>query len=262
MSKSFFPQDNYITAPGRERLLHRLLFRSRLYYILRFSLIVFRFWPQARRGHFDFDTWQEASFRVFKAVEDCGGRFRITGFANIQKAEGPVVFIANHMSTMETLVLPSLIFPRKKPVFVIKEQLQRVPFFGVFVRRCIAVTRKSPAEDFKQVMTHGAAALLKGHSVIVFPQATRYPGLDPSKFNTLGIKLARKNHVPVIPIAIKSDFWTTGKILKDFGPLDHSKTIHFEFGEPLHIKGAGKQEHQQIISFIQTRLDQWQEKNE
>ena len=257
MSNTFFSEDNYSTAPGRERLLHRLLFRSRVYYIMRFIFVVFRYWPAARKRSFYFETWRETSFRVFRIMEDCGGCFNIKGLLNIQRTEGPVVFVANHMSTMETLVLICIIFPHKRPAFVVKEQLLSIPFFKAYLKKCIGVTRKSPSEDFKQVMTRGSEMISKGYSIIVFPQARRSMTIDPSRFNTLGIKLARRNNVPVIPIALKTDFWKDGKILKDFGPLDQNQPIHFEFGAPKHIKGSGKEEHKQIILFIKSRLDEW-----
>ncbi len=257
MTQSFFPQDSYTTPPGSERLLSKILLRSRIYYLMRFLYIVFRYWPLARSNRFDFDTWQQTALRVLKIVEDSGGRLHISGLNNIRRTEGPVVFVANHMSTVETLILPPMIYPFKLPVFVIKEQLRKTPFFGAYVRACITVGRKNPAEDFKQVMTQGTAKISKGISVIIFPQARRSVSLDPAQFNSLGIKLARRTRVPVIPIAIKTDFWGSGRILKDFGPLDLSKKIYFEFGEPVRVKGSGKEEHEQIITFITRRLESW-----
>jgi len=240
--------------------MHRLMLRSRAYYMLRFFYIVLRYWPAARTGRFGPEAWQESSYRVFKIIEDCGGQFQIDGLSNLQRTDAPVVFVANHMSTLETLVLYSIIFPRKMPVFVVKEQLFSVPFFGAYLTYtgCIGVTRRSPSEDFRQVMLRGSERLGQGYSPIIFPQATRSTVLDPSKFNSLGIKLARRGGVPVIPVAVKTDFWTTGSIMKDFGPLDRSKTIHFEFGPPLDVPGQGRHEHEQVMAFIRERLARWQ----
>lgn len=255
---SIFSGDRYITPYGKEKLPHRLLFRSRIYYILRFVYVVFHYWPIARHGGLDQKAWSRAAFDIFRAIEDCGGRFHITGLDNLSKTDGPVVFVGNHMSTLETLVPPAFMYPRKKPVYVIKEQLLTVPFFGAYVQQCIGVTRKNPSEDFKQVMTRGGDKIAQGFSIIVFPQATRSPVFDPEKFNSLGVKLAKRCKVPVIPIAFKTDFWGTGKLIKDFGPLDINKTIHIEFGEPLEIHGSGKEEHEQIMEFIKGRLEGWQ----
>ena len=256
MNDSVFAADTYITPPGREKLMHRLLFRSRIYYVVRFISVVLRYWNIARKD-LDHGTWSRASRDIFEVIEDCGGRFYITGLDNLRKVNGPVVFVGNHMSMLETQVPIGIIFPCKKVVYVIKEQLQTVPFFGAYVKKCISVTRKSPAEDLKQVLIKGSEKIASGLSVIIFPQATRSVEFMPEKFNSLGIKLAKRAGVPVIPMALKTDFWGNGTLIKDFGPLNLGKTIHFEFGEPIEIKGQGKQEHEHIMEFIQTRLAQW-----
>lgn len=256
MKRVAFTADTYMTPPGREKLAHRLVLRCRLYYMLRFAAVVLRYWHIARRG-LDHETWSQASFDMFKIVEDCGGRFHISGLDNIRKADGPVVFVGNHMSMLETQVPTCMIYPYKKSVFVIKEQLQQVPFFGAYVQECIGVTRTSPAEDLKQVLTRGAEKIAAGRSVIIFPQATRSTRFNPEKFNSLGVKLAKRAGVPVIPLALKTDFWGNGAWIKDFGPLDPRKTIYFEFGEPIEITGKGRQEHERVMEFIQSRLARW-----
>ncbi len=117
--------------------------------------------------------------------------------------------------------------------------------------------RSNPRADLVTVLEGGEARLAAGRSIIVFPQSTRTPVFDPAHFNTIGIKLAKRAGVPVIPIALKTDAWGNGQLLKDFGPVDVRKTIHFEFGEPMRIEGAGKAEHQRITDFIIDRLGSW-----
>ncbi len=253
----FFPDSTYSTLPGRESNLHRLLFRSRIYYIFGFLRVILRYREQTLSGSFNTATWSRAAMDCFRLMETCGGIFNITGLDQPRSIDGPVVFIANHMSTMETLILPALVFPEKNAVFVVKQQLRDLPLFGPYVQDCIAVTRKNPADDFKQVMTRGAEKIARGFSVIIFPQATRSTVFNPEKFNTLGIKLARRAGVPVVPVALKTDFWGTGTLVKDFGPINTGRTIHIEYGQPINVSGAGKNEHEQVVTFIKDRLLGW-----
>ena len=51
----------------------------------------------------------------------------------------------------------------------------------------------------------------------------------PEEFNSIGVKLAKKAGVPVVPVAIKTDFWGNGRIIKELGPIDNKKTIHIKF---------------------------------
>jgi len=56
-------------------------------------------------------------------LERTGGRFHITGMENINKSAGPVLFISNHMSTLETMILPCIIAPHREVTFVVKDSL-------------------------------------------------------------------------------------------------------------------------------------------
>ena len=99
-------------------------------------------------------------------------------------------------------------------------------------------------------------------SIIIFPQTTRTPVFDPEQFNSIGIKLAKKAGVPVVPIALTTMAWGNGTFLKDYGRIDPSKKTRFAFGKPLWIKDRGTEEHQMIIEFITGKLKEWQEEEQ
>jgi len=119
------------------------------------------------------------------------------------------------------------------------------------------VGRTDPRKDFEAVMNGGMDRLSKGISVIIFPQSTRSLDFKPEEFNSLGVKLAKKAGVKVVPVAIKTDFWGNGTLVKELGPIDRHKPIHIKFGEPFTIIGNGKEEHQKIIDFIKSSLQEW-----
>lgn len=192
-------------------------------------------------------------------LERCGARFHITGLDHIREAEGPLIFISNHMSTVETMVFPCLIAPIKPVTFVVKESLERMFVFGPIMRSCnpITVGRENPRQDMQKVLTGGAQKLADGISVILFPQSTRQARFSPEHFNSLGVKLARRAGVKVLPVAVKTDFWGNGRLIKDFGPLDRSLPNHIRFGEPMDVEGNGREEHQAIVEFIEENLRRW-----
>ena len=143
--------------------------------------------------------------------------------------------------------------------FVVKESLVRHPLFGHVMRSRdpIVVGRIDARKDFEIVMNKGTGLLEKGVSVIIFPQSTRSLVFNPEEFNSLGVKLAKKAGVKVVPMAIKTDFWGQGGLIRELGPLDSRKTIYFRFGEPFEITGSGKTENEKIIDFIKASLDEW-----
>jgi 1-acyl-sn-glycerol-3-phosphate acyltransferase len=152
-----------------------------------------------------------------------------------------------------------LIQPYREVTFVVKDSLVKHPIFGPIMRsrHPIVVSRDNPKEDFRTVMGEGKELLSKGTSIIIFPQSTRTATFSSENFNTLGVKLAKANNVKAVPVAIKTDFWGNGRLLKDLGTINRKKGIYMEFGEPLTIKGSGKEEHKFIIDFIQSNLDKW-----
>jgi 1-acyl-sn-glycerol-3-phosphate acyltransferase len=134
-----------------------------------------------------------------------------------------------------------------------------MPVFGPIMRsrKPVLVGRTNPREDLKVVLEGGTEKLNSGQSIVIFPQSTRALVFNSEDFNSLGIKLAIKAGVPVIPIALKTDAWGIGRLVKEFGPIDRRKKVHFAFGEPLTIQGRGSDEHQKVVNFIQEHLAKW-----
>jgi 1-acyl-sn-glycerol-3-phosphate acyltransferase len=258
--ESFFSGSSYDTPEDHPRLFgDRLLLNTRWYFVGGYVAEILRSRSVAIRGHYDRKAWAESSYRVFKLIENCGGRFHLRGLDNLRSCQRPVVFISNHMSTLETFVFPSIIAPLMEVTFVVKESLVKHPLFGPVMRarNPILVRRSNPREDFQTVMSKGKELLAKGISVVIFPQSTRTVEFVPEEFNSLGIKLARAAGVYVLPVAVKTDFWGNGKYLKDAGPINRNKPIHIVFGEPFLVRGSGKDEHRGVIDFIVDHLQRW-----
>ncbi len=255
-----FPGDTYDTPENYPRSLWDIVtFRSRWSFYLRNFFVFMQTGWYAKHTDFPGEIQTKYSLKNLRIAESCGGKVHIRGLNNIRKAGGPVVIIGNHMSLLETAVLHAFVRPRLSFCFVIKEALLHVPFFGDIMRKlqCIAVGRENPREDFKIVMQEGKKALAEGKSVIIFPQHSRTAVFDESQFNTIGVKLAKQAGVPVLPLALRTDFLENGKKFKDLGPVHRDRPIWFEFGEPFEVTGSGKEEQQKLVDFIKSRLLQW-----
>jgi 1-acyl-sn-glycerol-3-phosphate acyltransferase len=208
----------------------------------------------------DSAEWSKSSYSILSSIEKVGVNIEITGLDNVRRCEGTCVFVANHMSTFETFVLPAILLPYKDITFIVKQSLVKYPVFKhiLISKEAIVVGRKNPRADLMTVLRQGGKLLSKGRSIIIFPQTTRFSVFDPAEFNTIGVKLAKRADVPVIPIALKTDAWGCGRLFKDFGRIDPRKSVHFAFGEPLYIKDNGIEEHNRIIHFIEQNLREWQ----
>ncbi len=247
----------YATAPGAGSWFGRA-FPSVGFYS-RVGVVIYRAAKLAKNGRYANPDWVASSITTVRALEAVGGRFEVEGLDVLDHLSQPCVFIGNHMSVLETFVLPCLIVPHRHVTFVVKESLVSYPFFGHVMRNRdpVVVGRDNAREDLRVVMEEGARRLAAGVSIVIFPQTTRSADFDPRKFNSLGVKLAKKAAVPIVPVALKTDAWGMGRRIKDFGPIRPEKTVHICFGEPMHVKGSGKEEHARVVEFIEAKLEAW-----
>ncbi len=241
-------------APG---LFSRMLPSPMFYW--RIASEVLRSAGKAKWGTYEDADWYQSSFNIRLAIEKTGGKLSIRGTGNLAKVDGPCVIIGNHMSTAETFLLASIIRPFMPVTFVVKQSLVEYPIFKHVMRSRdpIVVGRTNPREDLKAVLEGGKQRLASGISIIIFPQRTRTVQFDRESFNTIGVKLAKRAGVPVVPVALKTDAWSNGTLLKDYGTFYPERTFQFEFGEPLYIDGSDHPVHEAVSDFIEERLTTW-----
>ncbi|MFH0726279.1 MAG: lysophospholipid acyltransferase family protein [Pseudomonadota bacterium] len=231
-----------------------------LYYAQLLSLI----WNSskvAKKRRYTLDKWASDSQEILGFVEAVGGRTHVSGLKEMARHPGPVVFIANHMSMLDTFLLPGLILPFHRVTFVVKESLLTYPVFGAIMRavRPIALERRNPRKDLTLVLNEGRRLIRNGCSLVIFPQSTRNARFDPANFNSLGVKLAKQAGVFVVPLALKTDFQANGRFIKEMGRVYPQKTVHIKFGRPLPVTGNGQKTQQAVIEFIEENLLRWGE---
>jgi 1-acyl-sn-glycerol-3-phosphate acyltransferase len=212
------------------------------------------------KGKYTDETWVNNSYEIFKAIEGSGGRFNITGLNHLRpNSEQPLVIVSNHMSTLETVTIPCIIDPIRPITFVVKESLIDHYIFGPIMRarEPVTVKRKNPRDDLTTVLRKGEEMIEKGYSMVIFPQSTRSACFDRREFNSLGVKLASRAGVQVIPLAVKTDFWGNGNKIKEFGPIEPEKEIFMAFGEPMNARGNNRNVHKKITGFIESHLKEW-----
>lgn len=249
--------NDYVSPPlsgkGPSAVFPSLSFYGKTFFTVR------RAGKLALKGDYTAEEWTQSSYEILRGMEQCGTVFHISGMENFQEVDGPCVFVGNHMSTLETFVLPCLIQPHKEVTFVVKDSLLKYPWFGpvLAARDPIVVTRKDLRADLGAMLQGGPERLAAGRSIIVFPQGSRGKILDPQHFNSIGVKMAKKAGVPVIPVALRTDAWGTGRLIKDFGPIRPSLGAYFKFGKAIEVSGNGKAEHAAVLEFIQQNLAGW-----
>ncbi len=256
MVRYCFSKD-YRSPPQRPGVLARR-FPGGCFYV-RVAGVVLRAYWYARRGAYTDKRWIRDSHAILRAVESVGISIEVANPSVFGRLDGPCVIVGNHMSTAETFLLPGIVCPFQPVTFIVKRSLMRYPIFKhvMLSRTPVVVGRENPRDDLRAVLEEGAQRIADGVSVVVFPQTTRSPVFDPARFNSIGVKLARRAGVPVIPLALKTDAWGNGRWFKDVGPIDPGRTMHIAFGEPLQVAGSGRDIHGAVVAFIAEHLESW-----
>jgi len=225
------------------------------------ACVVFDAAAKVKTGRGGLKALMESSQDILEAIESLGTRVIVENVEALRGIDGPCVIVANHMSTLETFLMPCIVLPVKPMTFVLKRSLVDYPVFGIVARSWnpIVVGRVNPREDLRAMLEGGHDRLSRGISVTIFPQTTRTTIFRPDQFNSIGVKLARREKVPVLPVALKTDAWGTGKYLRDFGPVDPTREVRFCFGEAMEVGNNEREVHQATVDFIADRLKAWRE---
>jgi 1-acyl-sn-glycerol-3-phosphate acyltransferase len=167
-----------------------------------------------------------------------GIQVRVTGLEHLpQGATSPAILLSKHQSTLETLLLPTLM---SHPLaFVFKRELLRIPFFGWSMARLdmIHIDRESRAAAMKHVIEQGKRMLAQGTWVIMFPEGTRIPRGEKGTYQTAGTRLAVEAGAPVIPIAV-----STGKCWPRQGFSKYPGIVDVSIGPPIASVGREPKE--------------------
>ncbi len=154
-----------------------------------------------------------------------GLRHNVVGLENIPA--GPAIFASKHQSAWDTGIFHQCI---DDPVFVLKQELVMIPFFGWVISRAgaIPIDRKGGAKALKGMIKDVSNALSLGRKIIIFPEGTRTaPGMS-KPYNPGVAAIYKSANVPVVPVALNSGlFWQRRSFLKRPG------TITIEFLKPI-----------------------------
>ncbi|GHU12690.1 1-acyl-sn-glycerol-3-phosphate acyltransferase [Alphaproteobacteria bacterium] len=126
----------------------------------------------------------------------------------------PAIYAIRHESVWETIVLIQMF---KKPIFVLKKELLKVPLFGILssMAGSIDVDRGGGTKSLVEVSNRIEKAIAAGHPVIIFPEGTRVPTGEHAEIKKGIAFFYSKNKCPVVPVVHNSGkFWPRRDFLK------------------------------------------------
>ena len=156
----------------------------------RVVFVAFRFWTRL----------------VLFAVRIAGGvKWQVEGCEHIPEA--PYLIAAKHQSAWEIFGL-SLIF--KDAVFVLKQELTRIPLFGRYLHalEMIAIDRSKGTRSLREMLRETKDRAARGHPILIFPEGTRHPPGVPTEYKQGIYQIYRTLDLPCVPVALNSGlFW-------------------------------------------------------
>jgi 1-acyl-sn-glycerol-3-phosphate acyltransferase len=153
-----------------------------------------------------------------------------------QVKEGTYLYISNHRSFMDPVVILHYIFALP----LAKAEVQSYPLigFGAGITGVLYVVRDSPDSrlDARQAI---AQSLKKDESVLVYPEGTTFNTPTSGEFKKGSFEIAAVLNIPILPVAIEyqdiKDHWKEKSLFQQYLYQFGKKrcVCRIEFGEPI-----------------------------
>jgi 1-acyl-sn-glycerol-3-phosphate acyltransferase len=132
-----------------------------------------------------------------------------TPLAQIEASDAPRMFVANHVSWVDALIIQSI----QPSIFVAKSEVKHWPIVGSIATACgvVFVDRGSPSSA-RRMVDDVSSALHHGYCVAGFPEGTSSEGHSVSLFHANLFEAAINHHIQVQPLAIRYTNPMTGAL--------------------------------------------------
>ena len=215
-------------------------------------------------GKLTTEYWAELCFNSVTTAERLGMNVIIEGFSDRAKYGGPVLYLCNHMSMTETIVLPPVLLSFGPFSYVAKASLAHLPCLEKAAERMrmVPISRQSPREDLMSILRVGTERIGGGDSFLIFPQGTRCDIFSRKRYSSIGAKLAERAGCPVVPLVVDTRCQPTrktgllAKVFKDYGPVDTSRDIRIACG-PVIPCARSKELHEAAFDWMAAKLESW-----
>ena len=156
-----------------------------------------------------------------------GVKVTFSGIENLKKNER--FFVASaHQSLLETFILQA---PLQYPIFILKNELLKIPLFGWYLRKIgsIDIVRDTTTKDnlnfFDKIKNN---IEISKRPLLIFPQGTRVKYGERIAFKKGAGRIYEALNLPCVPVALN-----TGKVWPKNSFLKYNHDIVISFLEPI-----------------------------
>jgi len=184
-----------------------------------------------------------------------GVTVKVTGEQNLW-SDRPAVFMFNHQSSLDMLVLGDLL--RRDFTGVAKKELARDPRFApIGWLADIAYIDRGNTQKAKQALQPAVSKLRRGTSIAIAPEGTRSPTPKPGPFKKGGFHIAIQAGMPIVPVVIRN----TGELMWRNSFWLHPGTVDVAVLEPVPTSGWTATDLDHHVAYVRQcflhALDNW-----
>ncbi|MBM65359.1 MAG: hypothetical protein CMH55_03900 [Myxococcales bacterium] len=166
--------------------------------------------PFGRCRRLDYANWSMAIFAGL-CLRVCGHRWRFVGAGLPQRQ---AIFVANHSSTVDTFLMPSLFPPRTS--VIAKKEIIWFPVIGqlAWLGSFLLIDRDNPDRSAASLKSLSKRIHEDRINLWLMPEGTRSRDGQLARFKTGFVHLAVATGLPVIPIVLHDTYrlWPAGTL--------------------------------------------------
>jgi 1-acyl-sn-glycerol-3-phosphate acyltransferase len=159
--------------------------------------------------------WSRQNTWLLRVV--CNVTVEYRGLEKIPK--GPLLVASKHQSMWETFALLRWF---DQPLYILKRELTRIPFFGWYVMKAgmIAVDRSAGGRALLKMVRQASEEVRNGRQLIIFPEGTRRPPGAQPDYKPGVAQLYASCRQKCLPVALNSGlFWPRRTFMRYPGTL-------------------------------------------
>lgn len=168
---------------------------------------------------------------------------KLEGFENIDKVQGSKIFICNHLSNSDGLILNKVLKEKYDPYFIAGVKLSNDPVTSLGTKIVKTINIRPNSAD-KDAITRIVKEVKSGSNILIFPEGTRSRNGSMIEAKKGILLIAKLTKAQIIPIGM----WGSEKLLPINKEGNMAKEtwnhaeVNLKFGEAITIPNKEKDE--------------------